>query len=131
MLSHCFVPSHRRIFVLFSMSLFIRLTFAYMYLASICIFKIRIKFFVLSLLLLYYQTFVQLFCASFSSGSYESSNRVRYKHFYINATQQTFIAWTATVLFLLLAHESMKYLTLLYERKRLRWTMVVLYGVNV
>lgn len=68
---------------------------------------------------------------SLYSGQYEEPGTTRYKHVYFNATWQTFRIWIFTVLFVLMAYESVKYLIPLIRRKNIRTSMLILYIVNM
>lgn len=64
-------------------------------------------------------------------GSYENPGATPYKHVYFNATWQTSRIWIFTVVFILLAYESIKYLIPLMRRRKLRTSMFCLYLVNL
>ncbi|XP_067669462.1 uncharacterized protein [Haliotis asinina] len=65
-------------------------------------------------------------------GRYEMPGPgVSYKHIYFNATKETFKIWIATVLFVLLFYESVKYLVALFRRGSVRWSMFLLYVINL
>lgn len=64
-------------------------------------------------------------------GAYENPGTTRYKHVYFNSTWQTFRIWLITVIFILLAYESIKYLIALARKKNIRNTMFALYLINI
>ncbi|XP_061165034.1 uncharacterized protein LOC133173988 [Saccostrea echinata] len=64
-------------------------------------------------------------------GSYENPGETTYKHVYFNATWQTSRIWIFTVVFILLAYESIKYLIPLVRRRGLRGSMFALYLINL
>lgn len=73
-------------------------------------------------------------CSCFDTvfrGEYEDPGQVTYKHVYFNATWETSRIWIFTVIFMLLAYESIKYLIPLIREKKLRKSMFVLYLVNL
>ncbi|XP_033760266.1 uncharacterized protein LOC117342281 [Pecten maximus] len=73
-------------------------------------------------------------CSCFDTvfrGQYEDPGATTYKHVYFNATWQTMRIWLFTVIFILLAYESVKYLIPLIRRGNLRRSMFVLYVVNL
>ncbi|KAL4220273.1 hypothetical protein ACF0H5_020680 [Mactra antiquata] len=73
-------------------------------------------------------------CSCFDTvfrGQYENPGLTRYKHVYFNATWQTYRIWIFTVVFILLAYESIKYLVPLVRKRNIRITMFILYLVNI
>ncbi|XP_052104605.1 uncharacterized protein LOC127737749 [Mytilus californianus] len=73
-------------------------------------------------------------CSCFDTvfrGSYESPGSSGYKHVYFNVTWQTYRIWIFTVLFILMAYESLKYLVGIISNKSLRKSMFVLFLVNL
>ncbi|GAB1605293.1 uncharacterized protein LOC115222212 [Argonauta hians] len=74
-------------------------------------------------------------CSCFDTifrGAYENQGVVLYKHIYFNATSQTLAVWVDTVIFILLAYESLKYIfNLMYPRIHVRWVMLGLYVINI
>ena len=65
------------------------------------------------------------------SGAYENPGMTTYKHVYFNTTWQTFRIWIFTILFILLAYESIKYVIPLVRKGNIRQTMFALYLVNL
>ncbi|XP_075232027.1 uncharacterized protein LOC142330559 isoform X2 [Lycorma delicatula] len=59
-------------------------------------------------------------------GSYESGV-ASYKHIYFNATTNTAKIWILTVIFIIAFYESCSYLTLLAVKRRLRYSMLILF----
>lgn len=73
-------------------------------------------------------------CSCFDTvfrGSYEMPGLTSYKHVYFNATSVTFKIWIFTVLFILLAYESIKYLVAVYRTSSFRRSWLALYIINV
>ncbi|KAK3575856.1 hypothetical protein CHS0354_034452 [Potamilus streckersoni] len=73
-------------------------------------------------------------CSCFDTvfrGEYEQPGKTMYKHVYFNATWQTLCIWFLTVIFILLAYESIKYLIPLARRRNLRISMFILYVINI
>ncbi|XP_052784355.1 uncharacterized protein LOC128220129 isoform X2 [Mya arenaria] len=73
-------------------------------------------------------------CSCFDTvmrGEYENPGRTRYKHIYFNATWQTFRIWMFTIVFVLLAYESIKYIIPLVRKRKFRTSMFVLNLVNI
>ncbi|GFO14060.1 hypothetical protein PoB_004056500 [Plakobranchus ocellatus] len=73
-------------------------------------------------------------CSCFDTvfrGSYEMPGLVTYKHVYFNATSNTFKIWVFTVVFILLAYESIKYLVNVYRTSSFRRSWLALYLINV
>ncbi|XP_060606236.1 uncharacterized protein LOC132758573 [Ruditapes philippinarum] len=64
-------------------------------------------------------------------GQYENPGTTRYKHIYFNATWQTFRIWILTVVFILMAYESIKYVIPLVRRNKVRMSMFALYVLNI
>lgn len=65
------------------------------------------------------------------TGIYERPGNIGYKHIYFNATRQTLSIWIVTVLFVLLAYESIKYISTLIQAKNIRVSMLILYLINM
>lgn len=73
-------------------------------------------------------------CSCFDTvfrGAYENPGMTRYKHVYFNATWQTFRIWIFTVIFVLMAYESIKYLMSLIRKRSVRKSMLLLYILNI
>lgn len=73
-------------------------------------------------------------CSCFDTvfrGEYEEPGTTRYKHIYFNATWQTARIWLVTVLFVLLAYESIKYVIRLVRKRNTRHSMLALYFINL
>lgn len=74
-------------------------------------------------------------CSCFDTvfrGSYENPGVVLYKHIYFNSTWQTFKIWIATLFFILLTYESIKYLYhQFWPQIHIRWNMFALYVINI
>lgn len=64
-------------------------------------------------------------------GAYENPGTTTYKHIYFNSTWQTFRIWIFTILFILLAYESIKYVIPLVRKRNVRQTMFALYILNL
>ena len=67
----------------------------------------------------------------FFTGSYENPGKIPYKHIYFNATWQTSRIWLFTVVFILLAYESIRYIVPLVKSRHLRHSMFFLYIINL
>ena len=65
------------------------------------------------------------------SGAYEHPGTTRYKHVYFNATWQSSRIWLFTVVFILLAYESVKYIVPLVRKGKFRGSMLALYFINM
>lgn len=73
-------------------------------------------------------------CSCFDTvfrGSYESPGSASYKHVYFNVTWQTYRIWMFTVVFVLMAYDSVKYLVSVISNKSLRRSMLVLFLINL
>lgn len=73
-------------------------------------------------------------CSCFDTifrGAYESPGKAGYKHVYFNITWQTCRIWIFTVIFILMAYESSKYLIGVISNKSLRISMFLLFFINL
>ncbi|ESP02455.1 hypothetical protein LOTGIDRAFT_237959 [Lottia gigantea] len=73
-------------------------------------------------------------CSCFDTvlrGSYENpGENVKYKSVYVNATRETFMIWTVTVLFMLAFYESVQYLCRVFISGKTRIPMFLLFLAN-
>jgi hypothetical protein len=65
------------------------------------------------------------------TGSYETPDRVGYKHMYFNATTQMFFIWIMVLGSVLISYETIKHLYDLYRKRKLRWRMFFLFIADV
>lgn len=65
------------------------------------------------------------------TGAYENPGTTSYKHVYFNATWQTFRIWIVTVIFILMAYESAKYIARLIRERSIRKSMILLFVINL
>ncbi|XP_013398960.1 uncharacterized protein LOC106165335 [Lingula anatina] len=63
-------------------------------------------------------------------GNYEK-HIGRYKHIYFNVTTNTFFVWAGTVFLMLTMYESMRKIFKLWAKKRLRFSMFVLFAISI
>lgn len=73
-------------------------------------------------------------CSCFDTvfrGAYQSPGPSSYKHVYFNATWQTHRIWLFTVIFVLMAYESIKYVVGLLYNKLIRPSMLLLFLINL
>lgn len=67
----------------------------------------------------------------FITGEYENPGTTSYKHVYFNATWQTSRIWIFTVVFVLMAYESVKYIARLIRERAIRKPMLLLFVINL
>ncbi|XP_021353523.1 uncharacterized protein LOC110450366 isoform X2 [Mizuhopecten yessoensis] len=64
-------------------------------------------------------------------GSYQNQNDIGYKHFYFNATLQTYVIWIITVCHMIALYEAVKYLWLTFTSGDIRTSMVFLFLLDI
>ena len=65
------------------------------------------------------------------TGTYERKQEPGYKHVYFNITSQTLAIWTLTILHILFANESIRYILRLIYKRNLRIRMFLLCIINI
>ncbi|XP_061180326.1 uncharacterized protein LOC133188861 [Saccostrea echinata] len=64
-------------------------------------------------------------------GSYEQTHKTGYKHMYFNATPQMLVIWIMVLGSILVSYETLKHLWDLYQNRKLRWRMFILFVADV